>query len=96
MPTVINNPILKRSRTVRIEDSIWAPFSQKAKNFGLSNTAYLRILLQRNNAQPVNPDFILDKSLSCESEPLDVPDNIQDKIDRVSFILDSALEKQGF
>lgn len=48
-----------KSRTVRIEDRIWKPFTEKAKKFGLSNTAYLKIILMKTNESPVDPDFLV-------------------------------------
>ena len=67
-----------KSRTVRIEDHIWEPFTQKAKQFGFTNTAYLKIILMKTNQSPISPDFLVgeNEEVKMNSHHQELSENI--------------------
>jgi len=67
-----------KSRTVRIEDHIWKPFSKRAKQYGLSNTAYLKLILMKTNETPIDPSWIVGDVEEVQMSPRH--QNIAEKI----------------
>ena len=73
-----------KSRNFRIEDTIWSPFAAIAKKLGISATDLLKLLLR---------DFIKKPRIIIgePEEIIDVPPNIQQKVEALSKIADKAM-----
>ncbi len=76
-----------RSRNFRIEDQIWVPFAQKAKDMGISATAYLKLIIIKSTRD--QQELIID-----EPEVMEVPLKVQESLNSLSRVAKKAVKKR--